>query len=262
MKPSRWIPLASAFAGGAVAFGIYIFRHPEPVRTAASDSPKTKAPAGERCHPYSKPAANHSEENGSQPASMGERQHPVTPDPSPADTTVENRKVGGSPQSGEGAVLSESQWREHAAKVEMAANHELKRLTGLLDLDAAQQDKVFSALARQSRNWLPGMQTGTSAASSTAASSTAASSTAASSTAASSTTNVTASLSATQQQTLVQDEMDRQAWWAEVLPQLLPPDATVASQSGGSNSSTTTPAADTTPAPETKTFDGGDILSE
>jgi hypothetical protein len=37
-----------------------------------------------------------------------------------------------------------------------------------------------------------------------------------------------------QQQTLIREELDRRAWWEEILPQLLPPDFPVASGAGHS----------------------------
>lgn len=192
--------------------------------------------------------------------------------------------------------MAEAQWREHAARVEMEANHELNRLATLLDLDPVQQDKVFAAVARQSPYWLPGMQAGgpvrstdgtshaseknlqsTTANRQTAAvdrmpvakvptanpvdhptsavsvvtpgSSSVTDPQTASSEAA---PDVTAYLDADQQQTLIEEEMDRQAWWAEVLPQLLPPNFGEAAAA----------AAVEAAAPETKTFDGGEVLLE
>ncbi len=50
----------------------------------------------------------------------------------------------------------ELQWR--AAKVEQAANHDLKHLVALLDLDQNQQDRIFQTLARRSPDWHPQLQ--------------------------------------------------------------------------------------------------------
>ena len=181
-----------------------------------------------------------------------------------------------------GSLLSESQWRERAAKVEMEANHELDRLVGLLDLDPVQQNQVFSALAQQSPHWLPGMQAGTGQRTDDAvlaggktpgnakadqgrqvrnAGATAAGTTVGSSDGSAQPANVdlTAFLTAEQQQSLVEEEMDRQAWWAEILPQILAP--TIADGSGGADLDAGN-ALSTDPAPETKEFDGGGILLE
>jgi hypothetical protein len=58
-----------------------------------------------------------------------------------------------------------------------------------------------------------------------------------------------------QQQTLIEDEMDRQAWWEELLPQLLPPQL-----QDGTNLEVPSDAVD--PAPDTKPFEGGEMLLE
>jgi hypothetical protein len=181
-----------------------------------------------------------------------------------------------------GSVLSESEWRERAAKVETEANHELDRLVGLLDLDGVQQNEVFSALARQSPHWLPGMQAGSvlRPEDSTLAGGKVAETTKtepgrrirSSGSAAtdgglvspdgssqSTAVDLTAYLTAEQQQSLVEEEMDRQAWWAEILPQILAPtipdgDDWMDPFQGNDDS--------TDPAPETKEFDGGGMLLE
>ena len=145
-------------------------------------------------------------------------------------------------------MLSESQWRADAAKVELEANHELNRLVGLLELDSAQQDKVFAALARHSSHWSPGMQT--------AGNLRAGGPGTASESAAPELPNVSDFLSADQQQTLIQEEMERQAWWEEVLPQLLPP--TLQSDP----IEPTVPTVDANPPPETKAFEGDGMLLE
>ncbi len=126
----------------------------------------------------------------------------------------------------------------------MEANHELKRLAGLLDLDSYQQSKVFSTLAQQSGSWLPGMQTGNPRSGNPTTAATAA--------------DVTAALNDDQRQTLMQAEMDRQAWWEEVLPQLLPPPLQVGgvltSEPAGDSASAPS-AGDTNAPPATKAFE-------
>jgi hypothetical protein len=71
--------------------------------------------------------------------------------------------------------------------------------------------------------------------------------------------DLTAYLTADQQQSLVEEEMDRQAWWAEVLPQILAPTIP-----DGDDFVDSYPGIDvsTDPAPETKEFDGGGMLLE
>lgn len=54
--------------------------------------------------------------------------------------------------------LSEEELQWRAAKVEQEANHDLKHLVALLELDQEQQDRIFQTLARRSPDWHPGLQ--------------------------------------------------------------------------------------------------------
>ena len=251
MKSTRWSAFAAAFVGTALACGIYILRQPEPARTATELAAKTKAQASGRSRSGSQARAGLTAEDRGQSLAGGRNHRSQIQATAPAAAPLPIRKVLGAPPAGGTPVLSESQWRAAAAKVEMEANHELNRLARLLDLDSAQQDKVFAALAQHSPHWTQGMQTsagGTATAAESAA-----------------TSDVSAYLSADQQQTLVQDEMDRQSWWEEVLPQLLPPtlqsDGTVTSDPASAVTSDSS-ASDTNPVPETKAFEGDGMLLE
>lgn len=118
---------------------------------------------------------------------------------------------------------------ERAAKVELAANHDLRRLVELLDLNETQQDHVFQALARNSRHWTPDMQT-TVAASAAGKKSPVASAPITGDAAPVESApaksdpldDILAALTPEQQEELMNDELDREAWWAEILPQILP----------------------------------------
>ena len=158
---------------------------------------------------------------------------------------MEPRKIVGTPPRGGVGVVSEAQWLARAAKVETEANHELSRMTQLLDLDSTQQDQLFATLARRSSSWLPGMQPSRDSLGGGEA--------AVAGDVSSEADDVMAYLNPDQQQTLIEDEMDRQAWWEEVLPQLLPPQL----QDG-----TTTSDGTADPAPDTKPFEGGEMLLE
>lgn len=59
-------------------------------------------------------------------------------------------------QAGDAVSEAELQWR--AAQVEQEANHDLKRLVKLLDLDEDQQDRIFQTLASRSAEWHPLMR--------------------------------------------------------------------------------------------------------
>lgn len=144
--------------------------------------------------------------------------------------------------------MPEAQWLAHAAKVEQEANHEVNRLASLLDLNSAQQDQLFAMLARRSTSWLPGMTTNQGSLGSVT--------TATEATVASADDELVAYLNADQQQTLIQEEMDRQAWWEEMLPQLLPPQL-----DGTTGTETLTPSTGSD-APETKPYEGGEMLLE
>lgn len=136
-----------------------------------------------------------------------------------------------------------------AAKVEQQANRELDRLITLLNLNEDQQDKVFQTLAKHSRHWSPEMQFGGIGAGIAGKRSPAApgllipgtdapaitepveKSPAAETTpstdpakTADPLEEIMALLDPEQQSALLKDEMDRSAWWAEILPQILPAD--------------------------------------
>ena len=146
-----------------------------------------------------------------------------------------------------------AEWTAQAARVELEATHELERLVDLLDLTGPQQDHIFDYLARRSSSWLPGMRTDGGEAptggdggspfqpsrSATGDESVASS--------------VADFLTADQEQVLVEDEMDRQAWWQEILPQLLPPEV-AAPVSAGTDEPPTPPVV----AP--KSFEGETTL--
>lgn len=138
---------------------------------------------------------------------------------------------------------------ERAARVEQEANHELRRLVTLLNLDEDQQDRIFQTLAEHSPSWTPGMQFAPAGAASTSGKRSQALSSpgyaaipgvespvtekpAASlapvtkepAVSTDATDEIMALLNPDQQNTLLTEEMDRTAWWAEVLEQITPPD--------------------------------------
>lgn len=137
--------------------------------------------------------------------------------------------------------LTTEELAQRAARVEQEANHDLRRLVKLLDLDEQQQDQVFQTLAQHSPSWTPGLQFEGSAAAGMAGSrslalapDTGLYTVPTDQTGKSTTGELTAStdpmdeimalLSPEQQDTLLQEEMDRTAWWAEVIQQITPPD--------------------------------------
>ena len=145
--------------------------------------------------------------------------------------------------------LTTEELTDRAARVEQEANHDLRRLVKLLDLDENQQDRVFQTLAEHSPAWTPGLQFAPASTASTAGKrsqsltspgfaavpgtdSPAIGKPAATVTpvsdnpavAGDAMDEIMALLNPDQQNTLLTEEMDRTAWWAEVLEQITPPD--------------------------------------
>jgi len=178
------------------------------------------------------------------------------------------------PSPTDAPALSHDDLVARAARIEQETNHDLRRLVSLLNLSDAQQDQVFNALASRSPHWVPGMATAGAVSSPTAGSSSSPSDpatstappTASGSTPSASTGDSTTSpapaesdalssilpfLTPEQQEALLADEMDKSAWWEEIIPQLLP-DESLPTIEG---STPTTPD-----SPETKEFSGPDTL--
>jgi hypothetical protein len=179
------------------------------------------------------------------------------------------------PSPTDAPALSHDELVARAARIEQETNHDLRRLVSLLNLSDAQQDQIFNALASRSPHWVPGMATagtvsspaiGSSSPSSDPAPSSAppaptrspSASTADSPTTDSATSPAPAEsdalssilpfLTPEQQEALLADEMDKSAWWEEIIPQLLP------------DESLPTIEGSTPTTPDTKEFSGPDTL--
>ncbi len=163
-----------------------------------------------------------------------------------------------------------------AAQVEQEANHDLRRLVKLLDLTEEQQDRVFQKLAERSPAWSPAMRAASTdgtpltvggsnqaspelnAAAGGAYTKKPAESSTMPTTAAAAATEavvdpmaeILALLDPVQQDALLKEESDRAAWWAEILPQITPPDEVVPALDGS-----TVPAAG-----DTEAYEGADVL--
>ncbi len=187
-------------------------------------------------------------------ADTGARRNPSTPAAAPRSATASR-------------PISSEELNARAARVEQEANHELRRLVTLLNLDEAQQERVFQTLAEHSPSWTPGM-TFAPADSSTATpagkrseiaaalplpvkDTTAVETPAATVTPGSDPTDeIMALLDPDQQNTLIEAELDRAAWWAEVLEQITPPDEVPS----------LVPATPSTGAGDTQIYEGSDVL--
>jgi hypothetical protein len=168
-------------------------------------------------------------------------------------------------------ILRQEELAIRAARIEQEANHDLRRLVKLLDLNEEQQDRVFQTLAEHSPSWNPALQIASASGVATAGKRAESSATipeintgkgsygkktpapasetiaAADSAATDPMSEILALLDPGQQDALVKAEMDRAAWWAEILPQITPSDDV--------------PAVIGAPAPgETKAYEGADVL--
>jgi hypothetical protein len=194
MKPARDILLGSGLLGCAVVLGAWVWLRNPP-------EPETQAAAAESRHFHERSRAS------SRAAAAPQRS-----DATAATLPATSFRISGRPQVSE-SPLPEAEWFARAERVEREARRELERLTPLLGLDAVQQARVFSSLARQSDAWLPGMRTLPGGAD------------------AGEIANPLSpgdplfdQLDLDQQAAFLREEMDRQAWWEEILPQLLPPE--------------------------------------
>ena len=229
MKPTHWFTIASAIAGCAVAVAAFVVRDGgEPADTRSGKSHEASAPRKSSGGSRQLVARDGTGSDGTT------RREGSATYSSPASEPL---RVTGQPPKGAAAVLSETEWFARAAKVEQEANHEVSRLSEALDLTPQQRTGIFGVIARNSYNWLPGMRVGGTLSGDK---------TGQADTSLSEADQVMAYLDADQQRTLIQEEMDRVAWWEEVLPQLLPPDL----------------PATTEPAEEIKPFDGAETLME
>jgi hypothetical protein len=144
------------------------------------------------------------------------------------------------------AEVPAAELAKRVALVEKETNHEMRRLVGLLNLTDAQQDQVYEKLAASSRHWVPGMAIAADGGGVVIPDSPKTASGAVTD----ASEDIMALLNADQQETLLTAEMDRAAWWAEIITQL--------------DSQTDIPAIDGTvspPAePEVKAYEGSDTL--
>ena len=144
------------------------------------------------------------------------------------------------------AEVPATELAKRVALVEKETNHEMRRLVGLLNLTEDQQDQVYEKLAASSRHWVPGMAIAADGGGVVIPDSPKTASGAVTD----ASEDIMALLNADQQETLLTAEMDRAAWWAEIITQL--------------DSQTDIPALDGTPStpaePEVKAYEGSDTL--
>lgn len=255
--------MSLSLAGTIAALGLLMFHGkeapaPQPVVTASGAArsvpgKRIAAPATAKFSPAAKPVA-------AKPAAPG-----------PAAT---------------GRALTTEELTARAARVEQEANHDLRRLVELLDLNETQQDRVFQTLVEHSPSWTPGMQSAPATGFASSAGKRSefdqpsgfsvapvlenpAAKKPVADTPIADTPAVTvapvvdepkvntdpmneimALLDPIQQDTLLKDEMDRVAWWAEVQEEITPRD----------DVPLLTPAVPGTGAGEVQTYEGSDVL--
>lgn len=235
LKPSHLVCMASAVIGCAVALGLHTTSH-RGGDAGSKDGGSTSKILGRTAS--STPAGARHKGFATRSQHRAELAQGRVPQTSPRQ--VLPQRVGGSPAN-HSTVGTESEWFARAAKVEMEANRELCRLQDLLDLSPDQQQRIFGLLARQSEHWTPGMTAGKANAAPLG------------DTGIPSDGTLLAELDPTQQEALANEELDRQAWWEEILPQLIAPRLSQDDSTGESD----LPAAG---VPEVKEFDGSDTL--
>ena len=136
---------------------------------------------------------------------------------------------------------------ERASQVQQQANRELERLVPLLNLTEDQQDRVFARLAQNSVFWTPELTTDIAANPKTGSASQTTSATIPEQTKSipdlllSTPKNETPILDPEQEIAVAQDQLDRQAWWEEVLGNI---------QQDLKDGTTTTAAAAAAPPPD------------
>ncbi len=271
MKPTRLLAMSAALVGCSVACGMYVLgkhgSHSAALETAPSRSKFTADSKGGQHSAASSAGAKHRQQLAGATGGTAPSHECHAP----------ARKVVGNDPATQGPVLSEAQWRANAEQVERESNHELKRLSSLLDLDPVQQDKVFSSLVQNSPYYLPGMRNGGLAKTSDPGASSSAKPGASSDTGSTPENGALAAkasdgtstpekssalnsyLNADQQDLLAQEEAEREEWWSEVLPQLLPP--SVVGDETATPALTGTPESGDPPA-DTKEYTGDDVLIE
>jgi len=260
MKPGHWLALGSAIAGCTAALGIYLAAQDPP--RGGDPAPRTGNDRGQTVSATKRQFTISSASKSRLARAEGTTAAKTTLE---SGTPTAEFRIHGKPPADR--VANESDWFANAERVEREANRELENLRETLELNPNQQQRIFDILARNSPAWMPGMWTGGShgvgvvsdeakpANSSNQTRLEAAGQTGDYSNHAEAAPNVSLAdqvltvLDYDQQQALVEEELNRRAWWEEILPQLLPPEFPAAA---GADS----PAATLPGGGDTKTYQG------
>ena len=278
MKPGHWLTLGSAIAGCTAALGIYLATQDSPPGNSATQSGNDRgqtvsatkrqftissASKSRLARAAGTTAAKTTLESGTPTAEFRIHGKP------PAERVADERAwFANAERIGEPSALVRDAvggwFAVDAERIEREANRELENLRETLELNPSQQQQIFDILARNSPAWMPGMLTGGShgvglvsdgdnSSNQTrlgpSGQSGDNSNDAGAPQSVSLTDEVLAVLDFDQQQALVEEELNRRAWWEEILPQLLPPEFPVAA--GADN-----PAASLPGDGDTKTYQG------
>lgn len=209
MKPVHWLALGSAIAACISGIGsIFI------AKDAPADRPVL--PIGGPRPQIGTPSARHFERTDAPESarSVGRSEARIGEEFRSSDRAF---RIEGNPPAD--LVTEESVWFANAERVAREANHQLETLRESLELSPYQEQRIFGILARRSSSWMPGMNSGGSNAAEMAMDEVGPTSSAQSVT-----DDILPVLDEEQQQALIDEELDRRAWWEEVLPQLLPPE--------------------------------------
>jgi len=209
MRPGHWLALGSAIAGCTAALGFYLVAKEAPADDAA---PRTGGPRWQTGSATKRHGAR-----GVAPEKRGAQEEPAATARHESTAPETGFRIQGNPPAE--SVTEERAWFASAERVEREANLELETLKEALELSPYQEQRIFGILARRSPSWMPGMDTGGSHGIDLANDEGAPADPAGSVT-----DEILPVLDEEQQQVLIDEELDRRAWWEEILPQLLPPE--------------------------------------
>jgi hypothetical protein len=234
MRPGHWLALGSAIAGCTAALGFYLVARETP---ADAPAPRTGGPRWQ-----TESATKRHSAKAAAPGQAGPVEKSAARAGHESATPETGFRIQGNPPAG--PVTEERAWFASAERVEREANRELESLREALELSPYQEQRIFGILARRSSSWMPGMDTGGSHGADAANDAGGPAGPARSVT-----DEILPLLDEDQQQALIDEELDRRAWWEEILPQLLPPEFPAATAADD-------PAASLPGAGDTKAYEG------
>lgn len=235
MKPGHLIVLAAAIVGCAAAMTVYLMATDG---SAVDTTSRQPAAQGRQAATNQLPPALSALQRPPRAHKKDAEKNRQIPESTNREFRVRGIPAGGS-------SIDENAWFASAERVAREANRELEMLRESLDLSPGQERRIFDILARNSSSWQTGMITEGPQGRRVPGDNPRFTNPADTSTPivptepgdsgnfpVSVADAVMGVLDFDQQQSMIQEELDRRAWWEEILPQLLPPDFPAASEAG------------------------------